>query len=276
MSYSEQLTRKSGTTFYYAFRILPRAKREAIYALYAFCRAVDDCVDEPDGGGEAGLQMWTAEVDRCFTGRATTDIGRDLAQALARFPMPRAALLDIIAGCRMDLLVNRYASFDDLRVYCLRVASAVGLATIEIFGYRNPRTREFALELGLALQLTNILRDIAADARRDRLYIPQDELQRFGVEEGELLNAERHTHPSTPVRALLAHQAERARAHYERAASLLPREDRRSLLCARLMGNLYRAILIEIENRGCPIGEPRVRLSTGRKLWIALKTVAGG
>src|SRR5262245_19060567 len=182
-SLSARVTRQSGTNFYYAFLMLPAAKRRAIYALYSFCRVADDCVDEEGGAGEAGLQRWADEVRRCYEGRPRTELGRDLAAALARFPIPRACFEDIVAGCRMDLAVARYATFADLATYCRRVASAVGLASIEIFGYRNPATRAYAVELGLALQLTNILRDVAADAARGRIYVPLEDLARFGVSE---------------------------------------------------------------------------------------------
>ncbi len=141
MSASARLTRQSGTSFYYAFRILPARKRRAIYAVYSFCRVVDDCVDEPGGEGEAGLRRWLEEVHRCYAGNPTTELGRDLAETLFEFPIPRGCFEDIVAGCRMDLTPRRYPAYADLRVYCERVASAVGLACIEIFGYADPRTR---------------------------------------------------------------------------------------------------------------------------------------
>jgi phytoene synthase len=276
-SVSARLTRASGTSFYYAFQLLPAEKRRAIYALYSFCRVVDDCVDEEGGEGEAGLRRWLEEVQRCYAGQPTTELGRDLATALFQFPIPRASFEDIVAGCRMDLTVRRYATFADLRVYCERVASAVGLASIEIFGYENPRTREYAVELGLALQLTNILRDIAVDAARGRLYVPLEDLQRFGVGEDELLGLARGApgaSRSPAVDALLRHQAERAQSHYDRARALLPDEDRRSMLAAEIMGAVYHALLEEMAGRGYPVGGPLVRLSRPRKAWIALRTVA--
>ena len=210
---SERLTRQSGTNFYYAFRLLPAEKRRAIYALYAFCRLVDDCVDEDGGGGEEGLRRWLAELHRAYAGRPETELGRELAEAVARFPIPRSAFEDVVAGCRMDLTTRRYATFADLRVYCERVASAVGLASIEIFGYSEPRTREYAVELGLALQLTNILRDVAADAARDRVYLPLEDLARFGVPAEELLAAvsDPGALRGTGLDRLLAFEADRAR-----------------------------------------------------------------
>jgi 15-cis-phytoene synthase len=272
---SARLTRKSGTSFYYAFRVLPAAKRRAIYALYAFCRTADDCVDEPDGGGEAGLVRWLDEVYRCYDGRPTTELGRELAEALLQFPIPRACFEDIVAGCRMDLGPARFLRFPDLRLYCERVASAVGLAAIEIFEYRRDETRHYAVELGVALQLTNILRDVGVDAARGRLYVPREDLQRFGLEEQDFLARVRAGgRPEGSMRALLAFQAERARTHYDEAAFLLPPEDARAMVPARIMAAVYRRLLETVVARGFPL-DPPVRLSRPRKAWIALSTLLG-
>ena len=271
-SLAARITRQSGTSFYYAFRILPSAKRRAIYALYSFCRVVDDCVDEPDGEGEAGLRRWLEEAHRCYAGQPTTELGQELAEALFQFPIPRACFEQIVEGCRMDLTPRRYATFADLRVYCEKVASAVGLASIEIFEYRNPQTREYAVELGVALQLTNILRDIGADGARGRLYLPLEDLARFGVGESELLDGA--SNPRRPeVAALLRFEAERAREHYARAEALLPVEDRRAMASAELMAAVYLALLDELVRCAFPPG-PRLRLSTPRKLWVAARTLA--
>jgi phytoene synthase len=270
-----QITRRSGTNFYYAFRILPEEKRRAIYALYAFCRMVDDCVDEADGEREPGLDRWLAEIHRCYAGRPETELGRELAETVARFPIPRGCFEDIVAGCRMDLTVRRYGTWAELRSYCERVASAVGLASIEIFGYDDPGTRRYAVELGLALQLTNILRDIACDLDRDRLYLPLEDLARFGVSEAALVEAARR--PAAPRPAgmseLLAFEAERARSHYAAAAAALPQRDRRSLLSAEVMGAVYRALLEELCRRGLPVGGPRVSLGKAHKAWLALRAI---
>jgi phytoene synthase len=194
---------------------------------------------------------------------------------VARFPIPRSCFEDVVAGCRMDLTTRRYATFADLRLYCERVASAVGLASIEVFEYENPRTREYAVELGLALQLTNILRDLAPDAGRDRIYLPLEDLARFGVSEDEILAASRD--PRAPRRpeltGLLAFEADRAREYYAAAAARLPEEDRRSMLAAEIMGTIYRALLEKLARRGYPIGGPRVQLNRPRKAWLALRTV---
>lgn len=274
-SLAARLTRQSGTSFYYAFRILPPEKRRAIYALYSFCRVVDDCVDEAGGEGEAGLRRWLQEVYRCYAGDPTTELGRELATALLQFPIPRSCFENIVAGCRMDLAVSRYPTFADLRVYCERVASSVGLASIEIFEYENPATRQYAVELGLALQLTNILRDIGADAARGRLYIPLEDLERFGVAEEEIMAPASDGPPGPRVSALLRFQGDRAREQHERAGALLAAEDRRAMRPARIMGALYREILDELARRGYPLME-RVRLSRPRKAWIALRVLLGG
>jgi len=275
-SVAAQLTQKSGSNFYYAFRLLPARKRRAIYALYSFCRVVDDCVDEPDGGGEAALMRWHDELLRCYAGRPETALGRELAAAVKEFPIPRVCLEDILAGCRMDATPRRYGTYDDLTVYCRRVASAVGLASIEIFGYTQPATREYAIELGLALQLTNILRDVASDAARGRLYLPLEDVRRFGLDERDLLAHVLEGAPRPPqVTDLLAFEGHRARAHFERAAAVLPRADRRSLLPAEVMAAVYRELFELLARRGWPLAAEPLRLRRSRKLWIALRTAVG-
>jgi phytoene synthase len=272
-SLAARITRQSGTNFYYAFRILPARKRRAIYALYSFCRVVDDCVDEPGGEGEAGLVRWLEEAHRCYGGQPTTELGRELAQAVFEFPIPRACFEQIVEGCRMDLAPRRHATFADLRAYCEKVASAVGLASIEIFEYASPATREYAIELGVALQLTNILRDVAGDAARGRLYLPLEDLGRFGVTEEEILDGT--PRPRRPeVTALLEFEAGRAREHYARAAALLPAEDRRAMASAEVMAAVYRTLLEELSRRSFPPG-PRLSLSTPRKLWVAARALFG-
>jgi 15-cis-phytoene synthase len=273
-SLTARVTRASGSNFYYALRILPRDKRSAMYALYSFCRSVDDCVDDPGGEGEPALARWLEEVGRCYDGQPATPLGRELAAAVARYPIPRACLEEIVEGCRMDLTCRRYARFDDLRLYCRRVASAVGLASIEVFGYRNPATRDYAVELGIALQLTNILRDVKADAERGRLYLPLEDLARFGVSEPELLQATAGGTRTAALDQLLRFQGDRARGHYESAASLLPAEDRRSMASAEVMGAIYRTLLEKLARLGYPLQGPRVRLPAWRKLWAAFPVFA--
>ena len=242
---SDRVTRQSGTSFYYAFRILPAEKRRAIYALYSFCRVVDDCVDEPGGGGEAGLVRWLEEVWRCYAGQPETELGPRAGRG--RFPVPDPPVL--LRGHRGRLPDGPHRPratrpSTSCATYCERVASAVGLASIEIFGYEDPGTRDYAVELGLALQLTNILRDVAGDAARGRVYLPLEDLARFGVSEEARFEAARNgrrlARPAAST-SLLAFEAERARAHYDAAPRALPAEDRRSMLSAEIMGAVYRA-----------------------------------
>jgi 15-cis-phytoene synthase len=274
MTHAERVTRDAGTNFYYALRLLGRQKREAMYALYAFCRALDDCVDEPDGGGEAGLAGWVEELDRCYAGCPSTLLGQDLTRALVLFPIPRAALDEVVVGCRMDLSQTRYATYDELESYCRKVASAVGLASIEIFGYTRGGTREFALRLGLAMQITNILRDIGPDGQRGRLYLPLEDLARFGVSETELAQASVRGSRRPEVDQLLAFEGARAQTEFEAARAALPIVDRRAMFCARVMGAIYRGLLEELTARGFPVGGTRVSLSRSRKAAIAAGVLA--
>jgi phytoene synthase len=271
------LTRKSGSSFYYSFLLLPKEKRRAIFALYSFCRVVDDCVDEEGGGGAAGLDSWLREIDLVFRSTPETPLGKELARALRTFPMPRSSFEEIVAGCRMDLATSRYETFGDLEVYCRRVASAVGLAAIEIFSYRDPKTREYAARLGIALQLTNILRDLGADGRRGRLYLPLEDLRARGVDPDAFLALTRSPGPRPPaVAALLAFEADRAREHHLAAAGLLPRKDRRSMVAAEVMRVTYRALLEEVVARGFPLFGEKVRLSAPWRATLALRTLVAG
>ncbi len=263
------LTRRSGSNFYYSFLFLPRRKREAVYALYAFCRTVDDAVDQ--GAASPGEQRrvlaeWRAEVRRAYAGRPTHPIAVRLAEVVRAFPIPQAHLEAILDGVEMDIDKRRYASFDELLEYCYRVASAVGLACIEIFGYTDPRAREYAVHLGVALQLTNILRDLRPDAERGRIYLPLDELRRFGYSEEDLARG-RYTQAFFE---LMRFQADRAHAYYRAARAALPRADRRRLVAAEIMGVIYHALLRAIEARGFRVFETRIRLPTWRKLALAL------
>lgn len=259
------------TNFYYSFLTLPPARRAAILAVWDFCRAVDDEVDEGEGRTteerRAGLQRWRQEVAACFgQGTPGTAAGRALAPHVSAYRLPRLPFDQLIDGCEMDLGAVRFAHFCALRSYCYKVASTVGLICVEIFGYENPATRHYAEELGLALQLTNILRDVRGDLARGRLYIPLDELAAHGVSEDDLQRGAR-----TPaVLALLERQANRARDQFARAEAALPAEDARALVAARIMGAIYRDLLDHIVARDYDVFSTRVRVSTPRKAWIAL------
>jgi phytoene synthase len=263
------------TNFYYSFLVLPADKRRAIVGVWDFCRAVDDAVDEPGegtrGSTDAALAAWRDEVARCFEGGTpNTAQGKALQPLIGRFNLPRRPFDDLIDGVAMDTGHRRYRTFDELRGYCYRVASTVGLICLEIFGYRDPGARDYAVNLGLALQLTNILRDVKADLERGRLYIPTEDLARFGCTEDDL----RRGQMTPPVRTLLAYQGERARRAYSEARAALPRSDARRLVAAEIMGAIYRAILGKIERRDYDVFSEVVRIPRPRRAWIAAVTWA--
>ncbi len=264
-----RITRRSRSNFYYAFLCLPRRQREAIYAVYAFCRIVDDAVDLGQDREEQrrALATWRAEIARVYGGVPEHPAAQRLQEAIRTFPIPRSALEEIIAGVEMDLDHARYETFEDLYPYCYRVASAVGLACIEIFGYRDPAAREYAVNLGVALQLTNILRDVEPDARTGRVYLPQEDLRRFGVGAEDLAGG-RYT---SRFVELMAWEATRARQYYERAWAALPVADARSLFAAEIMGRTYFALLRALEARRFQVFGGRVSLPVHRKLAIALE-----
>lgn len=255
------------TSFYYSFLALPVEKRNAIVAVWDFCRAVDDAVDEPgDQDPATALVQWREEVGRLYEGREpATPQGKQLAPFISRFALPRSGFEDLIDGVAMDLEHSRYDTFDALRQYCLRVASAVGLICVEIFGYRDLQTRDYAIDLGIALQLTNIIRDVAPDLERGRLYIPTQDLQRFGCTEDDL----KAGLVTENVRRLLAFQVERARQFYRKADAALPRHDERRLVSARIMGAIYFELLRAIERAGYDVFRQRVRVARPRQALIA-------
>jgi phytoene synthase len=268
-----RLTRRSRSNFFYAFLCLPRAQREAIFACYAFCRIVDDAVDlgQDRATQRAELGRWRDEIARVYEGRPEHPAGQRLQVAVRRFPIPRAILEEIIAGVEMDMDHPTYESFDALYPYCYRVASAVGLCCIEIFGYSDPRAREYAVNLGIALQLTNILRDVQADALTGRVYLPQADLRRFGVSAEDLARG-RYTPEFVQ---LMAFEAERAHEYYRRAWAALPAADAGRLFAAEIMGRTYFALLSAIEARRFDVFGGRVSLPTYRRVAIALRCWLG-
>jgi 15-cis-phytoene synthase len=264
-----RLTRKSRSNFFYAFLCLPRPQREALYAVYAFCRIVDDAVDvgQDQAAKRKELERWRAEIAQVFDGSPAHPAAQRLQEAVKLFPIPREALNEIIAGVEMDLDRSTYKTFDELYPYCYRVASAVGLCCIEIFGYSDVRAREYAVNLGVALQLTNIMRDVQPDARAGRVYLPQEDLERFGVAAADLA-AGRYT---PEFLTLMEYEAARAHAYYERAWATLPRSDEHRLFAAEIMGRTYFALLETIERRRFQVFGARVSVPTPRKLGIALR-----
>ena len=284
------------TSFYYSFLVLPARKRRAIVAVWDFCRAVDDAVDEaadsaePTGataggavsaGAAAELSMWRAELEACYAASAgshpgggdtdrsgpQTSQGKTLQPLIREFNLPRVPFEDLIDGVAMDLEHVRYPTFDALAEYCRRVASTVGLICIEIFGYKDPASRTYAVNLGMALQLTNIIRDVAADLQQGRVYLPTEDLVRFGVTEEAL----RQGTVTPPVRDLLRFECQRAHEYFDRAAADMPQVDARSLVAAEIMGGIYFGILRRIERAAYDVFSRRIRVPRPARALIALR-----
>ena len=268
--YCQEKAAKSGSSFYYSFLSLPDKKREAITALYAFCREVDDIVDSSAQHELKGTKLtwWRDEIERLFQGSAQHPITRALTPVIHDFNLPKEYFLEILDGMQMDLEPTTYASFKDLRLYCYRVASVVGLMSAEIFGYHDRMTLKYAHDLGLAFQLTNIIRDVYADLMQGRLYLPQDELARYGVTAADL-SAKKCTPAFTE---LMQFQINRANEHYQRAFIQLPEIDRYSQRTGLIMAAIYHALLDKIGNNSCKVLTQRVGIAPLRKLWIAWQT----
>ncbi len=268
--YCQQKAAQSGSSFYYSFLSFPKPKRQAITALYAFCREVDDAVDETHDSSVAHqkLKWWRTEVGAMLADRPTHPVTRALHPHLASYQLEGQHLLAIIDGMEMDLQQTRYLDYQALQRYCWHVASVVGILSATIFGVTNPKTTEFAEKLGLAFQLTNIIRDVGEDARKGRIYLPINELQQFGVTAADILNA-RHSDQFT---ALMQFQYNRAQACYDEALALLPKEDRRSQRTGLIMAAIYRTLLVEIKNDGFQVLNHRIALTPIRKLWLAWLT----
>jgi phytoene synthase len=264
---SRALTKKSASNLAPAFLLLPREKRDAMAALYAFCRAVDDVADEDSVTVDQRrheLAVWRADIRcACENGRPRLGLNQEFQPVIQKFKLPFARFDDLIQGCEMDLEKKRYATFAELELYCYRVASVVGLLSIEIFGYQDPACRGYALHLGQALQLTNILRDVKNDAARGRIYLPQTELNAFGVSEDDIL----HSRYSERYAALAASVAARARNFYQRAKTALPPGDRKAMVAAELMGGVYWRLLRKLEHAKFNVFGPQpLKLSPPHKL----------
>ncbi|MBL0284215.1 MAG: presqualene diphosphate synthase HpnD [Zoogloea sp.] len=269
-AYCQEKAATSGSSFYYSFMFLPPERRQAITALYAFCREVDDVVDECQDMqiAHTKLDWWRNQVDQVFTGTPQHPVALALKDISTRFNLPREQLLEIIDGMQMDLQQTRYLDWKALNLYCYRVASVVGLLSAEIFGYTNRQTLKYAHDLGLAFQLTNIIRDVGEDARRGRIYLPVDELQRFKVPAKQILEGEY----SDNFRELMAFQTQRARQLYDQAFAQLPPEDKKTQRPGLIMAAIYRTLLDEIEADGFQVLDRRTSLTPLRKIWIAGKT----
>ncbi|RXZ45281.1 presqualene diphosphate synthase HpnD [Crenobacter cavernae] len=273
--YCEDKTAKSGSSFYYSFRFLPDAQRRALTALYAYCREVDDVVDEckDEAVARAKLAWWRLELSRLYTGAPNHPVTRALQPHIAAFDLPEAWFLEIVDGMEMDLDYARYSGFSDLLLYCHRVAGVVGQLSAQIFGYSDKKTLKYAHELGVAFQLTNIIRDVGEDARRGRIYLPVEELERFNVPAADI-----QSYRETPeFKALMAFQIERALGHYRQAWELLPAVDRKPQKVGLAMAAIYRATLEEIRIDGPErVLNQRLSLTPLRKLWLAWKTATFG
>lgn len=280
--YCQDKAAQSGSSFYYSFLFLPPEKRRAITALYAFCREVDDVVDECADAAVARMKLawWRQQIAAVFAAQSGNEPGNEPTHPVAKalvavtrsFNLSAGQLNEIIDGMEMDLNHNRYADFKTLQLYCHHVAGVVGQLSAEIFGYRDPDTLKYAHDLGLAFQLTNIIRDVGEDARRDRIYLPQDELARFDVSSADILQSRE----TDNFKRLMEFQIERAESYYAQSFAALPAEDRNSQRPGLMMAAIYQTLLKEIKHDGCRVLQQRVSLTPLRKLWIAWKTWVKG
>ncbi len=271
-AYCTAYTKKSGSNFYYSFLFLPKAKRDAMYTVYAFCKAVDSAVDEPAAGSNPKdeLTRWREELDAVYSGIPATPIMVSLAHHVKTLGIPKAYFEELIKGVEMDLFNNRYITFDELSLYCYRVASVVGLICLHIFGVTSARAQDYAVALGMAFQLTNILRDVGTDAAERRIYLPLDDLQKWNYPEKALLNRSY----SAEFQALMEYEASRAHHYYKRADAALkelPPHERRALTVAEIMRGIYSRILDRVERSNYQVFGPRISLTTTQRVVIALR-----
>lgn len=268
--YCQEKTANSGSSFYYSFMFLPKQKREAITALYAFCREVDDIADECTDLhiAQTKLNWWRAEIENLYAGQPQHPVSKALVEPIQTYNLDAEHFIEIIDGMEMDLNFNRYEDFKQLQLYCYRVASVVGLLSAQIFEFNNRKTLKFAHDLGMAFQLTNIIRDVGEDARRNRIYLPLDELATFNVTEDDILKSRE----SEAVKKLLDYQIERAENYYDRALNQLPAEDNKNQRVGLMMAAIYRTLLREIKADGAEkVLNSRTSLGALRKLWLALQ-----
>lgn len=269
-AYCTSATKKSGSNFYYSFLFLPRPRRNAMYTVYTFCREVDSAVDDAPPGTDlqAELSRWRKDISAAYHGTPTSPVAISLADHLRWLEIPEEYFQEIITGVEMDLTTNRYPTFQSLYPYCYRVASVVGLICLKIFGTQTPQANEYAINLGLAFQMTNILRDVRSDADRNRIYLPQEDMARFGYSEQDLLE-QRYT---PEFIELMRYECARAREFYLKAKQIfksLPSKDQRTLVVAEIMHGVYARILEQIEAQSYQVFGPRIRLSPLLRLAIA-------
>ncbi len=263
-------TKQSGSNFYYSFLFLPKPRREAMYTIYALCRMVDSAVDDPAPGSNPleVLATWRQEVSDAYKGYPSLPVTISLTAHLQQFDIPEQLLQELISGVEMDLTINRYTTFSDLYPYCYRVASVVGLICLKIFKTQSPQAEDYAVNLGLAFQLTNMLRDFYSDAQENRVYLPQEDFQRFGYSVEDLLNK----HYSPALQEMMKFECARARSYYQKAHDILqtlPASDQQALVVAEIMRGVYSTILHKIEAQNYPVFGPRTRISSWQRLGIA-------
>jgi len=266
---AKEISKKSNSSFYYAFNLLPSAKRDAMNTVYAFCRQTDDIVDEgndPASLKYEKLRKWRIELEKSFSGHSEYLILNKLSSTIQKFNIPLEPFFELLKGMEMDLQKNRYLTFDDLQLYCYRVASTVGLMCVEIFGYKHASTRDFAINLGIALQLTNILRDIKKDAENGRIYLPQEDLKKFNYNENDILN---QTYNSN-FTEMMKYESDRAKEYFDKATASLNIEDKAEMFAARAMQHIYCKMLGKIVDVDYDVYNNNIKVSTFQKVGISV------
>ena len=266
---AKEISKKSKSSFYYAFNMLPSAKRDAMNTVYAFCRQTDDIVDEgndPASLKYEKLRKWRIELEKSFSGHSEYLILNKLSSTIQKFNIPLEPFFELLKGMEMDLQKNRYLTFDDLQLYCYRVASTVGLMCVEIFGYKHASTRDFAINLGIALQLTNILRDIKKDAENGRIYLPQEDLKKFNYNENDILN---QTYNSN-FTEMMKYESDRAKEYFDKATASLNIEDKAEMFAARAMQHIYYKMLGKIVDVDYDVYNNNIKVSTFQKVGISV------
>jgi len=266
---AKEISKKSKSSFYYAFNLLPAEQRDAMNTVYAFCRETDDIVDEgtiADDIKFEKLRKWRIELEKSLNGHSDYPLINRLSKTIQNFNIPLEPFFDLLKGMEMDIQQKRYVTFNDLQTYCYRVASTVGLMCIEIFGYRHPSAKDFAVNLGIALQLTNILRDIKKDAEKGRIYLPKEDLEKFGYNESDIFN---NTYNENFQR-MMKYQVERAREYFNTATDCLNREDKKAMFAARAMQHIYYRMLNKIVDADYDVYNNKIKISTAKKVGISL------
>ena len=266
---AKEISRKSKSSFYYAFNLLPAEQRDAMNTVYAFCRQTDDIVDEgnlSDDYKYEKLRKWRIELEKSLQGHSDYPLINKLSKTIQHFNIPLEPFFDLIKGMEMDLLKKRYLTFDDLQKYCYNVASTVGLMCIEIFGYRHPSAKDFAINLGIALQLTNILRDVKKDAEKGRIYLPKEDLDKFNYFEDDVLNNKYNEN----FQRMMQYQVDRAQEYFNAATACLNLEDKKAMFAARAMQHIYYRMLKKIVDANYDVYNNKIRISTAKKVGISL------